>query len=83
MIGVPIDGTISIYCDNEVVHKKTVFHQSTLKRSITQLCHRCREVVADNVFKVANKGTINYLADLFTKSTTGACRTCLLNTLRH
>ena len=40
--------------------------------------HRCREVVAAQTIRVAKEGTLNNLADLFTKVMSAARRNFLL-----
>ncbi len=79
MFGVPIDGPTSVFCDNEAVYKNTVLPESTLNKKHHSIAyHRCREAVAAQTIQVAKEGTLNNLADLFTKITTAARRTFLL-----
>ena len=78
MFGVPIDGPTSVFCDNEAVYKITVLPESTLNRKHHSIAyHRCREAVAAQTIQVAKEGTLNDLADLFTKIMTAARRTFL------
>ena len=79
MFGVPIDGPTSVFCDNEAVYKNTVLPESTLNKKHHSIAyHRCREAVAAQTIQVAKEGTLNNLADLFTKIMTAARRTFLL-----
>ena len=79
MFGVPIDGPTSIFCDNEAVYKNTVLPESTLNKKHHSIAyHRCREAVAAKTIRVAKEGTLNNLADLFTKVMTAVRRNFLL-----
>ena len=79
MFGVPIDGPTSVFCDNEAVYKNTVLPESTLNKKHHSIAyHRCREAVAAQTIQVAKEGTLNNLADLFTKVMTAARRNFLL-----
>ena len=79
MFGVPIEGATSIFCDNEAVYKSTILPESTLKKKHHSIAyHRCREAVAANTIRVAKEGTMNNLADLFTKLMSAARRAYLL-----
>ena len=79
MFGVPIDGSASVFCDNESVYKNTAIPESTLKKKHHSIAyHRCREAVAAGTIRVAKQGTTKNLADLFTKVLTAARRSFLL-----
>ena len=79
MFGVPIDGPTSVFCDNEAVYKNTVLPESTLNKKHHSIAyHRCREAVAAQTIRVAKEGTLNNLADLFTKVMSAARRNFLL-----
>ena len=79
MFGVPIDGPTSVFCDNEAVHKNTVLPESTLNKKHHSIAyHRCREAVAAQTIRGAKEGTLNNLADLFTKVISAARRNFLL-----
>ena len=80
MFGVPIDGATSVFCDNEKVYKNTVLPKSTLnKNHHSNDYHRCREAVAAKTILVSKEGTLNNLADLFTKLMSAARRTFILD----
>ena len=68
MFGIPIEGSMNIFCDKEVVFKNMTMPDSTLKKKHTSICyHRCREAVASETIRVAKEGTLTNLSDLFTK----------------
>ena len=80
MFGVPIDGPTSIFCDNEAVYKNTVIPESTLNKKHHSIAyHRCREAVAAKTIQVAKEGTLNNLADIFTKVMSSSRRNFLLD----
>ena len=54
MLGVPIDGSTNVYCDNEVVYQNNVIPESTLKKKQYSIVyHRCKEAVATTTIRVA------------------------------
>ena len=68
MFGIPIEGSMNVFCDNEAVFKNTTMPDSTLMKKHTSICyHRSREVVASQTIWVAKEGTLTNLSDLFTK----------------
>ena len=68
MFGIPIEGSTSIFCDNEAVFKNASIPESTIKKKHVSICyHRCREAVAARTVRVAKEGTLTNLSDLFTK----------------
>ena len=68
MLGVPIDGPTSVYCDNDEVYRNTVLPESILSKKHHSIAyHRRREPVAVQTIRFAKEGTLNNLADLFTK----------------
>ena len=67
MFGIPVEGLMNVFCDNEAMFKNTTIPESTLKKKHNSICyHRCR-VVAARVMRVAKEGTLTNLAELFTK----------------
>ena len=79
MLGVPIDGPTSIFCDNEAVYQNTIIPESTLSKKHHSIAyHRCREAVAAQTIQVAKEGTTNNIADIFTKVMTSVRRQFLL-----
>jgi len=79
MMGVPIDDSTAIYCDNEAVVRSTTAPESTLKKKHNAICyHRAREAQASGHVRLAKiLGTENR-ADPFTKVTVGEHRTYLM-----
>jgi hypothetical protein len=75
MMGIGIDDSTSIYCDNEAVVKSTTAPESTLKKKHNAICyHRAREAQAAGHIRVGKiLGTDNH-ADAFTKVIVGAHR---------
>lgn len=84
MFRVPIDGAASVVCDNQVGYQNTVLPESTLNKKYHLIAyHCCREEVAFKTIQVANDGTLNNLANLFTKMLTCARRSCLLGKFKY
>ena len=68
MMGVPIDEPTNGLCDNKsVVTNATLPHSTLSKKHHSNAYHRCREAVAAETIQVAKEGTLNNLADIFTK----------------
>ena len=68
MFDVPIDGSTSIFSNNEAVYKNTVIPESTLHTNHHSIAyHRYTEAVAANAIRVSKEGPSNNLADIFTK----------------
>ena len=68
MFGVPIDRQTSVFCDNEAVYRSTVLLESTLNKKYYSVAYyRCRESVTAQTIRVAKKGILKNLVDLFTK----------------
>ena len=79
MMGVPLDGATSIYCDNDAVVKSTTAPESTLKKKHNAICyHRSREAQAAGHVRIAKISGEENLADVFTKVVVGAKRAYLL-----
>ena len=80
MFGIPIEGPMNVFCNNEAMFKNTSIPKSTLKKKHNSICyHRCREAVAARVMRVAKEGTLTNLADLFTKPLMQSIREGLLD----
>ena len=61
------------------MYRNTVLPESTLNTKHHSIAyHRCREAVAAQTIRVAKEGTLNNLADLFTKVMSAARRNFLL-----
>ena len=58
MFGVPLEGPMNFFCDNEAVFKNASQLDSTLKKKHMSICyHRCREAVACQMIRIAKEGT--------------------------
>ena len=80
MFGIPIAGSMNVFCDNKAVFKNTTIPNSTLKEKHTSICyHWCREVVASETIRVAKEWTLTNLSDLFTKHLPQVTRERLLD----
>jgi hypothetical protein len=80
MMGVPIDGPTSCFCDNESVVTCTTRPESTLKKKHNAInYHRCREAIAAGHIRVAWIDTKYNLADALTKVTVGERRQYLFS----
>ena len=80
MFGVPLEGPMNMFCDNEAVFKNASIPDSTLKKKHTSICyHHCREAVASRTVRVAKEGTLMNLSDLFTKLLSQATREAILD----
>jgi hypothetical protein len=79
MMGIPLDGSTSVFCDNEGVVKNTTAPESPLKKKHVAICyHRCRKALAAGFIRLAKEDTTTNLADAFTKPLPGPRRKELL-----
>ena len=70
MFGIPIDGLIDIYCDNEGVVKNASIPESRLQKKHNSVCyHRVREAAAAEICRVAKEDGKTNPADLMMKTT--------------
>ena len=68
MMGVPLDGPTSTFCDNESVFKSASMPELTLKKKHCSIAyHRTREAIAAHILRVAWEDGQTNLADLLTK----------------
>jgi hypothetical protein len=80
MMGVPIDGSTKVYCDNDAVVKTTTHPESTLKKKHNAInYHRAREAQAAGHIQVAWIDGKENLADALTKVTVGERRLYLFS----
>mmetsp|Transcript_4611 Transcript_4611/g.6998 ORF Transcript_4611/g.6998 Transcript_4611/m.6998 type:complete len:89 (+) Transcript_4611:2-268(+) len=80
MMGVPLDGPTSMYCDNESVKKNASVPESTLSKKHDAICyHKVRESVAAGWIRIGWIQSEKNLADLFTKVLGRSRRQDLLN----
>ena len=70
MFGIPVEGPIDVYCDNEGVVKNASIPESTLQKKHNSVCyHRVREAAAAGICRVAKEDGKTNIADLLTKTT--------------
>ncbi len=68
MMGFPMEGPTSLFCENSAVDINTTTPESTLKRKHTSIAyHHCMEAQAANIVKIDKEGTLKNLADMLTK----------------
>jgi hypothetical protein len=66
--GVPIDGPVNVFGDNESVINSSQKPDATLSKKHTSIVyHKTREAVASGTIRVAYVNTLLNLADLLTK----------------
>jgi len=71
MMGVPIEGSCTTFCDNETAVKNSTVPESMLRRKHNAIAyHRVREAVAANITRIAHIPSNQNLADMFTKPLT-------------
>jgi len=84
MMGVPIDGSTKMYCDNEAVVKSTTRPEATLKKKHNAInYHRIREAQAAGHIAIAWIDGNDNLADAFTKVTVGERRRYLYSKILY
>ena len=69
MFGIPLDGPIQAFCDNELVIKNRSYPESRLnKTDLSCIYHKIRELIAaGTIFLFFERGNRN-LGDILTKS---------------
>jgi hypothetical protein len=68
MMGIPLDGKTSVFCDNNGVVKNTMVPESPLLKKHVGICyHRCHEALAAGFIQLSKEDTKTNLADVFTK----------------
>ena len=79
MMGIPIDGPASVFCDNNSVVLNASTPESQLKKKHNAIAyHRVREACAAETIRIAHEGTTTNLSDLFTKMVAAVRRKFLL-----
>jgi hypothetical protein len=72
MMGIPLDGETSVFCDNESVFKNASVPESTIKKKHLSIAyHRTREASAAGVVRLAWENGKTNIADLLTKILAG------------
>lgn len=67
-MGVPIDGSCSVLCDNESVVKNVSRPESACKKKHKFVAyHKARESIAARIIRVAKQSCATNLADILTK----------------
>ena len=68
MMGIPVEGPTSVFCDNESVVTNASHPESTLKKKHNAIAyHRVREAQAADIIRVAHEPGETNLADVLTK----------------
>ena len=68
MIEVPIEGLVTVFCDNESVYKNPSFSESQLKKNHQAICfHQSRECMADDRIIFHKVDTNDNISDLLIK----------------
>jgi hypothetical protein len=68
MLGIPIDGSASVFCDNRGVVMNTTRPDSTLKKEHNAIAyHRVREAVSAGIIRITKVPTETNLVDMLTK----------------
>jgi hypothetical protein len=68
MMGIPLNGPTSVFCDNQSVMKNMTAPESVLKKRHNAIAyHRAREAQAAGFIRVARESGDTNIADLLTK----------------
>jgi hypothetical protein len=68
MMGFPLDGPTSVFCDNAAVVKNTTAPESTLKKKHNAIAyHRTREACAGGIIRLAKEDGETNISDILTK----------------
>ena len=69
MFGIPLEGSTSVFCDNQGVVNNSSTPESTLNKKHNAICyHRVREAAASGMIRVAKEDGATNLADCLTKT---------------
>ena len=72
MMGVPIEGSTNVYCDNKAVVRNSSMVELTLQKKYLSICyHKTRECYAEGVVHIGYKPTKTNFADVCTKNLDG------------
>jgi hypothetical protein len=72
MMGIPLDGNTSVFCDNEGAVKNTTEPESPLKKKHVAIgYYRCHEALEAGFIQLAKEDTKTNLSDAFTKPLPG------------
>ena len=68
MMGIPVNGPTSVFCDNESVVKNSTAQETMLKKRHNAITyHRAREAQAAGIIRVAWESGDTQIGDLLTK----------------
>jgi hypothetical protein len=72
MMGIPIDGPTSVFCDNAAVVRNSTVPESVLKKKHNAIAyHRAREAVAAGTIRIAKEDGETNLSNLLMKYVPG------------
>jgi hypothetical protein len=72
MLGIPIEGSTNVFCDNQSVITNSTVPDSTLRKKHNAIAyHRVREAVAAEVIRIAYVHSKSNNADILTKPLSG------------
>ena len=84
MFGVPIDGSMNIFCDIGAVCVNMTWTESTISKKHHSIAHHSvQEPVVTGTVRVSRENTPTNLADLFNKTTAAPKIEGLLDTFRY
>jgi hypothetical protein len=67
MMGIPLGGNTSVFCDNEGVVKYATAPESPLKKHMAIGYHRCHKALSAGFMQLAKEEMKTNIADAFTK----------------
>jgi hypothetical protein len=77
MMGIPLDGSTSVFCDNKGVLKNTTAPESPLKKKHVAICyHRCQEALAAGFIQLAKEDTKTNLDGCVHETIAGPGKNC-------
>jgi hypothetical protein len=72
MMGIPLDGSASVFCDNKGMVKNTMAPESPQNKKHVVICyHRCHKALAAGFIQLAKEDTKTNMADAFMKPLPG------------
>jgi hypothetical protein len=84
MFGIPINGPMKTYCDNQGIVKNVSIPESVLSKIHSAInYHAVREAVAARIMQVAKEDGESNLAELLTKPLTEQRRVTLLRSILY
>lgn len=84
MMGVPIEGSCNVLCDNESVVKNVKRPESSCKKKHNSVAyHKARESIAAGIIRVAKESGLSNLADILTKLMPGPALRNMVKRIMH